>query len=1063
MMERASSEPKTAKPFEQHLKVKPIAITLLVVRTLIAVTYGDVLAISSPLDYQVIQRTTKDMGVIVIDGELTGFAGQPDSVEARITLEGNAGEWKRLESKVDRMKFQATMEAPAGGWYRVGVRALSAGNVLAETKIEHVGIGEVFVVAGQSNSANHGAEKQKTKTGLVAAFDGRKWQLANDPQPGASGGEGSFMPPFGDGIAEKLRVPVGIAAVGVGATSVREWLPKGATFPNPPTIEGNVQRLPDGGWESKGGIFAALVSRMTALGPHGFRAVLWHQGESDANQADATRTLPGNLYREYLEKVICGSRREAGWDAPWFVAQVSYHVPGDEASPDLRAAQASLWKDGIALEGPDSDALKGEFRENGGQGVHFSGPGLREHAARWVEKVAPWLEQEGVLNGSAGDKPLVDKTLVAWVAPANLTQRGGSVLTIEDRGGNFDAAVFGELTPGKWMAGSEMFRRTQKDQSAFAPETADTKTFVQIAMVYSGKTVTVFRDGRQYSQHTMTEAPEEFDAASIVSIGKRHRRQGDNARFAGAIDDARIYAQALSAEQLAALKPNVASEPKPWAWWSFDDAEAKDKTGRFLITQLIGGAKVEDGKLVLDGTTGDFFCKSGKEIPFTYETPARPVKVPENWLTYHLTHPGPGEAMPGDPNCAFFWKGRYHLHYIYTHRDGFSFAHVSSDDMVHWKWHPTTLTPPKTGHGMFSGTGFFTKEGRPAIIYHGEGSGRNQIAIAQDDALEKWSAPMPLEPIVRADQDGSKIANWDPDAWIDGGSYYALSGGSPGSGKPPTLFRSADLKSWDYLGLFLTKDMPDVQPTEDISCPNFFKIGKKDMLLCISHTLGCRYYLGEWKNEKFTPDFHGRMNWHAWDFFAPESVLTPDGRRVMWAWCKLDYPQSGIQSLPRELSLPDDGILRIKPLRELEKLRSEEKSESNISLKNDAPHRLREISGDALELDIRFVRGMATEFGVQVYCGDGDGGFPISFEPAAALLRLGELKVPFELKAGEPARLRVFLDKNMIEVFANDRQAAVASFRDAGPNLGIRLFSKGGDAVVTEVKSWKMKSIYPAD
>ena len=120
--------------------------------------------------------------------------------------------------------------------------------------------------------------------------------------------------------------------------------------------------------------------------------MLWHQGESDANQADKTRTLAGNLYREYLEKLIRDSRRETGWEAPWFVAQVSYQVPGDEASPDIRAAQAAVWKDGLALEGPDTDALKGELRENRGRGVHFSGPGLREHAARWVEKVAPWLE-----------------------------------------------------------------------------------------------------------------------------------------------------------------------------------------------------------------------------------------------------------------------------------------------------------------------------------------------------------------------------------------------------------------------------------------------------------------------------------------------------------------------------------------------------------------------------------------------------------------------------------------------------------------------------------------------
>jgi hypothetical protein len=141
-----------------------------------------------------------------------------------------------------------------------------------------------------------------------------------------------------------------------------------------------------------------FVARMKQMGLHGFRAVLWHQGESDANQKDPTRTLAGKLYREYLELLIRESRRELGWDTPWFVAQVSYHVPDDEASPDIRAAQASLWKDRIALAGPNSDALKGDLRENGGKGVHFSGPGLREHAARWVEKVAPWVEQQQAMQ-----------------------------------------------------------------------------------------------------------------------------------------------------------------------------------------------------------------------------------------------------------------------------------------------------------------------------------------------------------------------------------------------------------------------------------------------------------------------------------------------------------------------------------------------------------------------------------------------------------------------------------------------------------------------------------------
>ena len=292
-------------------------------------------------------------------------------------------------------------------------------------------------------------------------------------------------------------------------------------------------------------------------------------------------------------------------------------------------------------------------------------------------------------------------------------------------------------------------------------------------------------------------------------------------------------------------------------------------------------------------------------------------------------------------------------------------------------------------------------------------------------------------------------------------NYYALSGGSPGSGKPPTLFKSPDLESWEYLGLFLTREMPDVRKDEDISCPNFFPIGSKQMLLCISHTLGCRYYLGEWKNEKFTPDFHARMNWHAWDFFAPESVLTPDGRRVMWAWCNLGSPQSGIQSLPRELSLPADGVLRIKPLRELESLRHNEKRKTDLRVTSDAPTMIEEQAGDAIELNLSIEPGAASEFGVTVYCdGEGKGGFPISIERENKILRLGAVKAPFEVRSGERVELRIFLDKSMIEVFANDRQAAVASHKYEPANRGIALFSKGGEVSAKEVRSWQLRSIW---
>ena len=363
-----------------------------VLRASLAAAAG--IAISQPVDLQVVQRGSGGMAMVSVSGTVTGVPEEGNAIEMRIVSGDTAGGWQQPEIRFQGRSFATAIPMPAGGWHRLESRLIRAGDAVADTAVDRVGVGEVFVVAGQSNSANHGEGRNRPRSDRVVTCAGATWRPAADPQPGASGGGGSFMPALGDMLVEALDVPVGFVACGIGATSVREWLPAGERFPNPPTLEGNVRRLPEGGWESDGRAFNAFVARMKPLGPHGFRAVLWHQGESDANQADATRTLPGPLYRDALEKLIRASRREIGWDAPWFVAQASYHVPGDEGSPEIREAQAAVCRAGIAVAGPDSDALKGDLREAGGKGVHFSAKGLREHAARWAEKILPWLQND---------------------------------------------------------------------------------------------------------------------------------------------------------------------------------------------------------------------------------------------------------------------------------------------------------------------------------------------------------------------------------------------------------------------------------------------------------------------------------------------------------------------------------------------------------------------------------------------------------------------------------------------------------------------------------------------
>ena len=347
--------------------------------------------IITPVEHQVIQRDSGNTAWV----EMKVATASPvfKSVPLEYRLEKNRS-WEKANGEWKDERFVARIRVRAGGWHTLEVRDSRTPD--HGSQVVRFGVGEVFVVAGQSNSGNYGEIKQSTKTGLVSAFDfdNNKWQLAIDPQPGAGGRGGSIMPLLGDALSKKLNLPIGIIAYGQGGTSVREWLPQGSRFPNPPTVENKVRKINDGEWESLGKIYPGFIERMKAFGKNGFRAVLWHQGESDANQKDPARTLSGLLYEKYLTQLISKTRTDLEWEVPWFVAQATYHVPGDESDPNIRAAQAALWKNGVALEGPDTDQLKGKLRERDGQGVHFSGPGLEAHADAWFEKVSPWLAQK---------------------------------------------------------------------------------------------------------------------------------------------------------------------------------------------------------------------------------------------------------------------------------------------------------------------------------------------------------------------------------------------------------------------------------------------------------------------------------------------------------------------------------------------------------------------------------------------------------------------------------------------------------------------------------------------
>jgi len=267
-------------------------------------------------------------------------------------------------------------------------------------------------------------------------------------------------------------------------------------------------------------------------------------------------------------------------------------------------------------------------------------------------------------------KPLTDKTLIAWVYPASSTQRGGSVLALME-GEDFDAIVLGERVPGRWMAGSDFFRRTQgeKGQVICPQETARPDTMVQVAVSYGGNQVSLFRDGKLYSTYRI-DKPREFRRDTSVLIGLRYLGSaGAIGFFHGAIEEVRIYDLALNARTIASFKPNQPSTPRPLAQWTFEQGTTDDDMHTFPPGILCGDARIAEGRLWLNGTDAYMVSEppSSEDQNMFYVPKRRDTgRMWDTWLYYHA--------------------GTYYLFYLANaggQWDNISMA-ISADG-AHWK------------------------------------------------------------------------------------------------------------------------------------------------------------------------------------------------------------------------------------------------------------------------------------------------------------------------------------------------------------------------------------------
>ncbi|MES2791678.1 MAG: sialate O-acetylesterase, partial [Planctomycetota bacterium] len=282
---------------------------------------------------------------------------------------GKGTEWAAVtDGKYEGTTYSAKANVPAGGWYRLDIRSVVKEQTVAAGSVEPVGVGEVFVIAGQSyaDGANDEMMKVEEPQGRVSTYSVAKksWAIAHDPQPNSADG-GTIWPPLGDLLVPLLRVPVGFVNVAVGGTSSRQWLPG----------ENLYQKLAEAG---------------TTTGR--FRYVLWQQGESDVIENVNVETYVKNItkIREELAK-------HWGFEPKWLLAKSTLHPTVynfPEREQTIRTAIDQLWTKPGFGPGPDTDILDGENRGGIPSRRHFSGIGQRRAALMWLTAIWPALNNE---------------------------------------------------------------------------------------------------------------------------------------------------------------------------------------------------------------------------------------------------------------------------------------------------------------------------------------------------------------------------------------------------------------------------------------------------------------------------------------------------------------------------------------------------------------------------------------------------------------------------------------------------------------------------------------------
>ncbi len=464
---------------------------------------------------------------------------------------------------------------------------------------------------------------------------------------------------------------------------------------------------------------------------------------------------------------------------------------------------------------------------------------------------------------------------------------------------------------------------------------------------------------------------------------------------------------------------------------------------------------------------------------------------------YHFSQPN---GVLNDPNGPCFWQGRWHLFYqhIMPFHNGdrtIYWGHAVSRDLVHWSDLPDAIYPNPEKE-CWSGAAFAEEDKVTAIYYGFRGHGGLYTASSSDPLLLNWNKlyPGPVIPGQAGCMAEKGYDVYDPCIWKEGKYYYALAGcreDNPVTGhwmRVEYLYRSENAVDWEYRHPFIEEDH-FAEDGDDGACPYFVPFGEDYLLMHFSHARGPKYLVGKYdkENERFIAGFGGRFNqFRTSSLNAP--ALVPDGKNGAYLFCVIP---GGNMSLPYHLTPGEKkGEIGIAPAEGLASLRGNHTRKEHISLPKNQETIIEGVKGDCLEIVARFAPTKVSVLEMKVLRSpDAEEYAKITFyrnrgamvdwsNPMSVLSvdteRLS-LHAPegtdvqfaaapdnqeFRIEHDEGLELHVFLDKSLIDVFANDRAAICKRvYPSREDSLGISFTAIGGESELLSLDVWEMDGI----